>query len=474
VTYRGEWPGPDDVLSGGPVAPDSDDLLDGGEPSSDFELFVNGGEFDAHGWSEWDDWWITVDSGVLDGQPYVPGARIVSKFDGTYSRYVVVNPLPPGYGTSASPQFTIASGPPSDEWIAAFESNRVRIAVRVDLYEQDDLTPHVLDVGIESGSVSVDMTRSERRNLDLTIKDDRLLYGPGDFWYDKVIRVYRGIETDDGSQWLHPLGRFMPDQITRPRFPSTMSVSCRDFTKKLVLNSFPATTTFVEGQPVVDVIKAIALNGGVSRFSFAEPANLLPADITFEIGSSRASACEDLATSINHEVFFDAYGSYVLRPFGDPISSPITYAFTTGVTGNLVEYGRSTADSLMFNDVIVYGGSQENALVWGRAQNTDNTTPTSIARIGQRIKPPIANAFVADNATATLIAQSFLSVAALEQYDLTIDSIVIPWLEAGNIVRAELPDATLLDPDRFLLSSFSIPLGLGPMSATAKRVIKLG
>jgi len=423
---------------------------------------------------EWGDYWIATGSGTINGQAFYPGAKIIAKGDPVGASWAVVNSLPaPSYQATSTPGVTIATSTPSSSIVAQFESDLVTVIRRVDIYEKDGTTLYLSDVAVETGSVSVDMGRAERRNIDLTLNDDRIEYGPGGFWYDKVIKAYRGILLNTGDAWLAPLGVFLPDNITRPRFPGNIQVTGRDFSKKLILDKFGATTTFAQGLVIADVIRAIATNGGITSFNFQSPTDVLTSPVTFEIGSERMQACVDLSQAINHEVYFDAYGAMVLRPFVDPLTAQVSYTFKTGVTGNLVDYGRTTTDTFMFNDVVVYGSATENKLVNGRATNTNDLSPTSINRVGRRTKT-IPNQFVANDAAAISIAQSFLSVSGLEQYDLSIESLVIPWLEAGEAILAQLPDASLTDPDRFLLSSFSVPLALGSMSMSAKRVIIVG
>lgn len=68
----------------------------------------------------------------------------------------------------------------------------------VDIYEKDAVniwlpsadTPRAID-----GSISVDYSRDERRSLDLTLDntDGVLRHDPAGFWYDKIIKTYRGV-----------------------------------------------------------------------------------------------------------------------------------------------------------------------------------------------------------------------------------------------------------------------------------------
>lgn len=277
----------------------------------------------------------------------------------------------------------------------------------------------------------------------------------------------------EGDTWVTCLGEFMVDTISRPHFPSSMSVGCRDFVKKLTLDKFSVTTGFAVGTNVAAAIQAIAINGGITKFNFASPGDTVLAQMNFDRGSPRWDAMMKLAESISHEVYFDNFGVLTLRPYVDPLTAPVAYTFTTGVTGNLVSFNRSTNDTQMFNDIIVYGDGPDNPLVFAQAENNNPSSPTRIDKVGRRTWP-YASQFISTNAQALVRAESFLRVLGLEQYDVSLESLTLPWLEAGDAVEAILPDSVAGEPTRFLLTSFQVSMALGPMTATAKRVSIVG
>lgn len=277
-----------------------------------------------------------------------------------------------------------------------------------------------------------------------------------------------------GDTWITPLGEFRADVITRPRFPHSIRVTGRDFTKKLMLAKFAATTTFAAGANVGDTIKTIATNGGIAKFNFVTVTDTLGTAVTFEKGTTRWDACKQLAISISCDLYFDNAGFLCLQPMVDPLTAPLSYTFKTGMSGNLVDYDRSTNDSRLYNDILVYGNGPANPLVYAHVSNTAVTSPTSIANLNETRTYTYSSQFFTTNAQALAYANKLLSVVALEQYEVNVSSIVIPWLEAGQAVELIVPDAATGDPTRFLLTSFAIPLMLGPMTGMAKRVTLVG
>lgn len=97
---------------------------------------------------------------------------------------------------------------PDAATLAAFEAGSVRVVRWLDIYQADNTTLWISQVPVTDGNVTIDMSRDERRNIDITMYDmDGLLgYGPGHVWYDKVFKPYRGIilpdKPVDGYIWL--------------------------------------------------------------------------------------------------------------------------------------------------------------------------------------------------------------------------------------------------------------------------------
>lgn len=367
------------------------------------------------------------------------------------------------YGTSPSPAI-----------VSQFEGSIVNVVRWLDIYLPDNVTPWKQGVSMTAGSVSVDMTRDERRNIDVTFDAAGMSYGPGSgFWYDKILKPYRGIVLADGSQWVTQLGEFMPDVIDRARTGRVFHVTGRDFVKKSKLSKFSQTTTFTAGSNITDTAKNVMLNAGITKFAWTNSTKTLVGDMTYEAGSERFACVKDLLAGIGFEVFFDGVGNCTCRPYVDPTTAPLAYTFRDGAVGNLVDWSRSTNDTQMFNKVIVYGTGQTNALVHGEASNTAAGSPTRIAAIGER-PLPWPSASVPDNITANATALLMLRVTGLESFEMPLTSIVLPWLEAGTAVEVQTSDAAVGDPTRFLMTAFTIPLDLTAMTATAKRVTNVG
>lgn len=363
--------------------------------------------------------------------------------------------------------------PPSAAVEAAILGPSTIVTRRVEIYEADAQT---LWAKIDStsrltgGSISVDGTRDERRSLDLTLDnmDGLLKPDPNGFWYDKILKVYRGVLAGS-TAYEAQVGEFMIDRMDQSHFPRDIKITGRDYTKKLLLSKFPQPITFTEGQLVEDLVRNIASNGGISKFVLPVTGKITGKDFTFDKGVARWEALNEIVTAYGYELFFDAQGYLTMREYQDPVTSPSVYVFETGQFGNLVSYSKSTNDTRIYNHVAVTGGDADSIPVYAEALNTEPTSPTSIAKIGDRLYE-YSSPFITTVDQAQDVANKFLSIHALESYEFGFDAIVLPWLEANSIIDFYDPDPAPGDPTRFLMDTLDIPLGLDAMSATAKRV----
>lgn len=362
---------------------------------------------------------------------------------------------------------------PPQNTIDAIHASTTKIIRRVDIYQRDNVTLWKGNVPIVTGAVSIDQTRAERRTLELTIGNTSKEFSPqiGGLWYDKVIKVYRGIELSDGTQWTRQLGEFVIDNISQSNSPSVVKITARDFTKRLMLDKFERDTMFTKNDPVEEIIRNIALNGGIEEFDIILTGKNTQIDFFFELGEDRWTAINKLTEAHGLEAYFNHEGALVVAPIADPALGQQEYTFRADEYSNLTSIDKSSSDSRLFNHIVVTGQARENQLpAWGEAKNTDPGSPTSIDKIGDRVHV-INSSFIVADSEAQNLAQTYLSVYGLEQFEVNLSGIVAPYLEVGIVVEFMDPDPAPGAPTKYLLSNLSIPLTLDEMTANVKRLV---
>lgn len=405
--------------------------------------------------------------------------------------------IAPPYGT-LEPELPHI-GMPSDRVIQELTGGLVRVSRRVEIYEADGVTPWDVpnwDKRLIDGVVTVDRDRDERRSCDFLLDNvDRALKNDPDngFWYDKVLKAFWGIRYFDYEQarwrrWETPIGEFLMDRIDENRFPNAVKVTGRDFTKKCIVTKLAHTMAFPQGVSVEDVVRALAANAGISKFALPITGQAYTQDLVFTRGTARWEVMKKLADLIGHEIYFRPDGYLTMRIYPDPTLSPVSWSFSSDAGGSLVEYSKSSNDSRIYNHVIVTGatlgaepealagavtGSSVSEVVFAEAMNTDPGSPTNIERLGDRVLPYESEYFTSVT-QAQEYADTMLRIAALQEYEMSFTSLVIPWLEAGDIIHIEQPDDDEYTPNRFLLSNYNLPMKLGPMTGLARRITVVG
>ena len=385
----------------------------------------------------------------------------------------------------------LTQGPtvPADEVIDALLAGIVRVTRRAEIYEGDAVTPFDIpdwNYRLAGGSISVDHDRDERRvgEFSFSNDDNALKLDPlNGFWYDKIIKAFWGIKYYDASgierSYEVQIGEFMIDRIKETRFPHVVDVTCRDYTKRCLNSKLKYSLTFPSGTPVETIIKALAANCGITKFALPTTGQTYTLDLVFERGIERWNVMKQIADSIGYEVYFLGNGYLTMRPYADPTTSPLSWVFRTGeLDGTLIQYERSSNDSRIKNHIIVVGNTSTdldgyNISVFAEALNEDPLSPTRISRLGDRTDI-IENSYFTDNVTALAYANKRLRVSSLEEYEVNFESIIIPWLEAGDIVDIDDSGGSIYVPSRFLLTSFNFPMSLGGMSGVGRRVTIVG
>ena len=273
------------------------------------------------------------------------------------------------------------------------------------------------------------------------------------------------------AYWEAQIGEFMIDSLATDETGDTISVSGRDYTTRCLNSKFVNSTGYAIGTNIGTIIKGIASNAGITKFSLPIITETLPRDLVYERGTERWKAMKEIADASSYEIFFDSSGFMVMRKYQDPLLSPPTLQLTEGERGNLVSSSNKASSSRLFNHVVVTGESSNRAFppVAAEAKNLLATSPSSIQRIGDRVTE-IKSSLVTTVVQAQELANNYLRISSLEEFELDFSSIMLPWIEPGEILEILEPSGGSFFPTRYLISNLNFPLDLGPMSGNGKRV----
>jgi hypothetical protein len=289
------------------------------------------------------------------------------------------------------------------------------------------------------------------------------------YMYEKVYQNYK-YETQ--------VGEFMIDNINTSRFPNQIVVTGRDYTKKLLLDQFAVDTAFAAGSKLDDIVRTVATNGGIKKFRLGSGGVIIGSTATFARTTSRWENLKSLCNSLNIEIYFDREGYLTTRPFQDISTAPPSFVLSKDESdANIIDFGKSSSDSNIFNHIVVIGTSEDETVTGYKyiavMENRDPDSPTNIDRIGRRTFVYEVD-YLTSQLDANNLCKRIFAVKQLEDFTLTFTSVCLPWLEAGRVVQFIDPDESETVPTRFLFSDFTIPLTLGPMTGSGKRIVIAG
>lgn len=336
---------------------------------------------------------------------------------------------------------------------------------------------------VTAGAVAV--ARWLMNNAAYAITGSVAINGVDAKWFDLHLPTLGGSQTqqlfrnavdwmkESFGNWETQIGEFGIDAIASPHFPQHVKVTGRDYTKKCMSSKIELPMNFAATTSVGQLISALAGNAGIKKYRMASMPETIGAEMTFDRGTPRWEVMVAAAKTQGYEIFFDPQGYLVTRKYLDPTLSPENYVFQTGTEGNLASIDRSVNDSRIYNHIVVYGdpASGETRMPYvGEAKNVNPMSPTSVAKIGDRYYS-YASTFFSSQLQCQQYAERLLGIHSLESFELSFQAINYPWLEVGEIAKVNDPQAVQTDPTKYLVDTASIPLGLGPMSFTGKRVL---
>src|SRR5690606_33134196 len=219
-----------------------------------------------------------------------------------------------------------------------------------------------------------------------------------------------------------------------------------------------------KGMDVTAAIRVLmSSRAGETRFSIPDFRNsngkrpTLPAARAFDRYADAWTTTVKLAKSISKQLFYNGDGVLVMRNLPDAVSWVFRPGDGGSIVGNLsVSYN---LDDLV-NTVAVKGqppkGSKGvvSASVFAPADH-----PLSPKRLGRTGAPRHLVEYIEDQSIrshkdAKALAEKTLANKLRETVDVSFDSLPIPHLDIGDMVRIETPDFAL----KFRMKKFTIPL----------------
>jgi hypothetical protein len=311
------------------------------------------------------------------------------------------------------------------------------------------------DVPISDGQVTVSPGSGVRRTLDLTIAD-RGLWSTLDV-IGVELRPYRGIRFPNGTREMVPQGVFSLDSQAMSVGPAggIQVRAAPDRFAKVQRAQFETPTASIPSAQIRSEISRL-VTGAVSGITVTTTATRTDTVGPIVWEQDRAGAAADLATSIGAEVFFDVNGDLVIADAPLLGQTPV-WTVDASLTGVLLGGERSRDRQRTYNVVVAYPSNLTGAAPYAPVVVADND-PTSRTYVGGpfgRVPYRYTSPAMTTSGQATAAATALLNRVKAVNAQLSIESVVHPGLDRGDVITVLTPDGTT---ERHLIDSLTIPL----------------
>ncbi|WP_237527111.1 DUF5047 domain-containing protein [Streptomyces sp. SID2119] len=318
------------------------------------------------------------------------------------------------------------------------------------------------NVPVTDGAVTVDRGSKVRRRLTMTVADPKYLpwkeLDPLAVYGQKLV-VSRGIRFAGGQIESVPLGTFRIDEPSGDTLYGPVTLTGQSSECYIIDNRFIVPTSTRGYGLCVQAIEYLirqTLPDAVIVNATAGTRNPSCAVATWDSGADRWDAVQQVALSMQAEVYVDALDRFIIADIPNVSTSSVVWNIAEGEGGTLMSAARAMSRTAVYNAVVATGentaaGSAPASAV---AYDTEPTSPTRWGGPFGRVPKHISSALWTTTGQCQAAANYALFDAVARNVQLSITAIPNPALEAGDCLRISHTGRKELA----IAQSFTIPL----------------
>ena len=329
------------------------------------------------------------------------------------------------------------------------------------------------DIILNTGSYNENYQQGQRRNVNISLVNSDGKYTPSlnTIWVHNRFRFDVGVEYQGNVFWF-PKGIYVLGNPTATHSDSDRQVNLTLVDKFALLEGKQGTLEATYEIPVgTDIYSAIigllTLDNGTGYpidvqpvvYDSAFKGMKTPYTLTKDAGSTIGEMILDLATMLNAECFYNAYGNLCFININETIddsNKPVLWDYSD----LLAEYLQSQAVfdfENCVNEIQVVGDNINNEIFSAYAQNTNPESPICIQNIGRRISY-INDSNIYSDELAQDRADYELRKAGILNTSFTMEVSFNPLLLVNNLITVR--DSFFnLNRSKFLIQSIAYNIG---------------
>jgi hypothetical protein len=334
-------------------------------------------------------------------------------------------------------------------------------ATRVTFRNADLTRLFEVDTALVEGSVQSDRKRHVRFTGSLSLVNELGLFTPASpasfVWPGRVVRIERGALLGNTAQ-LAPLmtGLIGSPSVTRE---GTVTFDLRG-RLDLADQQFSDAIVFGARTRLRDMVRALCELAGMGTadelYVLDDGQAVLNADRGFDASENMLRAMVELVEAFGLELYDDALGRVVLRPFPDPAETDPAWDFGPGVLTALTDLERTLQGRRVYNRVRARSIAPDGYPRYAEARDTNPLSPTYWTPDYDRPSPLVEVAESLGQADLLAYVRRLLIEGATTDEVGRGQAYPIPLVAAGDVVTA--------DGQRVLLDTVTMPLRGGEMA----------
>lgn len=339
-------------------------------------------------------------------------------------------------------------------------SHSIKIRVQVLDLEHRAITD--LSDQFIGGQVDVDAAAMPSRTASLTFTDPDRSVGfdsaspdKAALFMNRMIRIYYCVKGPPIGDWVSvPI--FTGPVTALSRDGDALQVTCSG-KEVLAMGLAWYPTSFPAGESKEFAVRAMLAATGERHFDFMALSERLGSAVALAPESIPWDVVRSVIAGGDRQLFYDGRGVCRLRKY----PSATQFTFRTGEGGALTSAPSISYDyENMRNSVLVKGpppaGSKTPIRGSAQALPSHPLSPVKLGRNGSRryLVEVVEKDTLRSNGEATALATNTLASLLDESIDVQFDSLVIPHLEPGDLIRLQTEDFALTNR----VQTFTIPL----------------
>lgn len=338
----------------------------------------------------------------------------------------------------------------------------------------------IRDLEVASGKVTISADSSARRTCTVSLFSDRTdnnLVPDNDFDaitpFGNELRLYRGVEFDDGTREFVPLGIFVITDVDITDSNEGVTIKVDGIDRSLIVSRAKWTRPYqmISGS-LEDSISALLRDRYPDVVTAFPTTNVTINQVVLgtEKDNNPWKDVVEICELVGYDIFFDAEGIVEMKLFPSLEGAVVVASYDEGQDTAITTLNRNITTRETYNGVIyTIEGSEVSEPKRIEVWDENTTSPTY--RFGNFGEVPIfvETSILATEEEAITAATNLLNYYLGAQETISWESIVDPTLDVQDVVYVQTEGAKV---DRLvIIDVLDIPLGASePMTVSARTV----